>query len=246
MPSSGTQPRSSAQRLLRSLTVEVPPARALRQGLHLPVCALRASLRALEGEVASRSEAGVLVRGALLEVDRLERGMRDLLELATPPRPEPLATTPREILSSALRQLAPDERARVRSSILETQDSRLEAPLHLDAPLLSSALLRVIENALEAGSEDVLVLLRLDPEAEDLTLSVLNAGGPALDPASATDLFSTTKPNRLGLGLALVQRSVELLCGTIEFESLPTDGTRVLLKVPRIAAETALPQREAA
>ena len=107
-------------------------------------------------------------------------------------------------------QLAPELRERVVMAHCEPG-----AGLHVDGPLLSGCLRRLLENALEATEELVLVVARRD--GDDCSFTVIDSEPSDLGPAGSPWLFHTTKPNHLGLGLVLNQRDVALLDGRLEF-----------------------------
>ena len=100
------------------------------------------------------------------------------------------------------------------------------ASLVVDGPLLSTCLRRLLENALEAGTGPVLVVARR--EGGRTSFSVLDeSGADAFGPEWHPTPFLTTKPNHIGLGLALTQRDVALLGGRLEFLRNPGGETCV-------------------
>jgi len=208
-------------------------SRAFRQGLDLPVCALRASLKALCEDYPGDEEAGVLLRGAIEEVGRIEDNVRELVEFATPPVPQALETDAHEVVLTALRTLPLCQRARIRTCI-ESAGGALE----LDVPLLATALRRLVDNALEASPDDVLVVARVDAASAGLSIAVVNGATRACAPEWALAPFRTTKPGRLGLGLTLARRDVELLGGRLGFEPLAAGGTRATLRAPNASGRT--------
>jgi signal transduction histidine kinase len=56
--------------------------------------------------------------------------------------------------------------------------------------------------------------------------------GHGIPPAEVARLFTphaTTKPKGMGLGLSLVRHILRRLCGDVRIESVPQQGTRVIL-----------------
>ena len=200
-------------------------SRALSQGLNLPLSALRATMESLGQELARSGVAPLRITGVLREVERLAENVRGLCDFASPPVPRPLRCSIQEILESARRELAPEQRPCIVTAQVEPGIG-----LDVDGPLLSSCLRRLMENALEAGCEHVLLVSRLEPESA--TFSVIDDAPRAFDPAWALEAFHTTKPNRLGLGLALTRRDVQLMDGRLEFLSTPGGETCARIAIP--------------
>lgn len=201
--------------------------RALSQGLDTPLSALRAAMESLNQELQLKNGAGVQpmrLDGVLREVDRLGKNVRELCAFASPPVPRPLACSLEEIVYAARAQLAPELRARVVAARCEPGE-----PLEVDGPLLSGCLRRLLENALEATDELVLVIARR--EADCASFCVIDDAPSALGPDWKPVPFRSTKPNHLGLGLTLAQRDVGLLNGRLEFLSTPGGETCVRITI---------------
>jgi signal transduction histidine kinase len=103
-----------------------------------------------------------------------------------------------------------------------------------DRTELAIALFCVIENAIEA----------LTPIGGTLTIATRRDGanvaieisddGPGLpfEPRRAMEQFVTTKPGRLGLGLAIAKRVVTRMRGTFELVAGSEHGTRAVIVLP--------------
>lgn len=194
--------------------------RALLQGLETPIAALRASMESLSQALRedSAEARSARVDWALREVELIGRNVRGLCDFASPPVPRPLACSLEEIVSAARQRLTPEQRERV---LMARCAARMA--VRVDGPLLAECLLRLIENALEASEGLVLIVART--EGTCVSFSVIDDSARALAPGWEPIPFRTTKPNRLGLGLALTQRDVALLGGSLEFAPLPDGGT---------------------
>lgn len=199
--------------------------RALAEGLNLPLSALRASMEALTQELARGGVGPLLIDGVLREVDRLGRNVQELLDYATPPVVRPLRCTIEEIVTSARRQLAGASKNRVVAA-----HERAGATIVVDGPLLSICLRRLLENALEASSELVLVVTRQENGRTSFT--ILDDGQEPLDLDRTHATFRTTRPNQLGLGIELARRDVESMLGELEFLACPGGGKLARLIVP--------------
>ena len=201
---------------------------ALSRGLELPLSALRASLESLGRSLPEKGPQDEMLHAILGEVQRLGRNVRELMEYASAPEPMPMRCTAIEIARSALNGLAKEDVTRVAIARVESEGS-----LRTDAPLLSKAVRRMLENALAAGSEDVLLVLRSG--RTETTFSIVNA-----DPTSGSDTrrdaivtpFESKKRARLGLGLALTERDVALIGGRVERGAATSSGAVVRIVSP--------------
>ena len=221
------QPESPSPSLMRTLSDSLSAqaeglafgaspdlSRVLLQGLNLPVTALRASMEALSQQISDRPDTSPILDGALAEVARIGRSVQDLLEYATPPEVHPLRCTIEEILVGATTGL--DREARKRIDI--AQDDR-SAIVMVDGPLVSRNLRRLLENALEADANQILVAAQ--QHAGTTSFSVVDDGTTEFDPRAMCAPFTTTRPGHLGLGLALVERDARVLGGHLEISRRP-------------------------
>jgi two-component system sensor histidine kinase RegB len=142
------------------------------------------------------------------------------------------------------------ERWRLLRPALQLQASGLDTlrlPIRPE-PLLEHLLLALLNNAadasVEVGSERIEVELALDAEA--LLLRVRDHG-PGLDSAAARRLqvlFETTKPQGLGLGLALSHATVDHFGGSLRLRAHPQGGSVAEVRLP-LAALLKSPSAEA-
>ena len=199
--------------------------RTLIHGVKLPLDALRASLEGLVTELDRESQGRSMIPAVLGEIDRLGRSVRDLIDYSAPPHPRPLRCTLAEIIASA-RHGIPDEQRR--SISLACHD--MNSSMNVDGPIVSRCVRRLIENALEAGSPQVLVVSRR--EENGATFSVVDDAPSLLDEERAREPFHSTKSSHLGLGLHLVERDLELLGGRLELSVSPHGTTRAEIRLP--------------
>jgi len=234
MPFANDRPSRGSTTL--ELTVRPEQLRsALAQGLDLPLTALRASMEALNRTLPVDTNTGGVLEGALEEVNRLGRNVRELMEFTAQPDPMPMRCSATEIVASARDSLPSEVRERVFAAHVSC-----DLPLETDAPILARSLGRVLENALESGSEEVLVVVR---QENDTTSFAVVDGSPAnFDCQWAMSAFHSTKQSHLGLGLAITERDVTLLNGTLAFERSELGETCVTITVPDHFSSTASAQ----
>ncbi len=166
------------------------------------------------------------------EVDRLNRVVTDLVDLARPrPTPhEPLSI--REVLDRAVRFFAATaERRRVALHV----DVGGDSPTVIGSrDQLHQVLLNLLHNALQATPDggrvtvgvhrnDGWVVIRVEDSGPGFSAAVLE---------HAFTRFQTTKPGGTGLGLAITKRLVEEHRGRIEADNAPAGGARVTIWLP--------------
>ncbi|MCG6118267.1 MAG: ATP-binding protein [Aquimonas sp.] len=112
-------------------------------------------------------------------------------------------------------------------------------------PLLEHLLLALLNNAAEASQEagEQAVELECGADAELLCLRVRDRG-PGLGSAAAQrlrTLFATSKPQGLGLGLALSHATVELFGGSLNLRAHPQGGSEAEVRLPLRALQSERP-----
>jgi two-component system sensor histidine kinase/response regulator len=116
-----------------------------------------------------------------------------------------------------------------------------------DPGRLEQVLSNLLANALRHGALQSPVLVTLSADADSVTLSVHNQGHIA--PEVLPRLFEPFQASResrargdgLGLGLYIVQQIVFAHDGRVEVHSLPSEGTTIVLQLPRRAQRAATP-----
>jgi signal transduction histidine kinase len=96
---------------------------------------------------------------------------------------------------------------------------------------VSLHILDIVENALRAGAKHIVIRLAQRKQADRLVLEVIDDGKGMNEETKrrSLDPFFTTKPGRrVGLGLPLLAQAAEEAGGTLEVESAPGQGTRVI------------------
>lgn len=210
-----------------------PRGSAVTRALQVPLRALRAYLESLAESFDEDDARGDQTAGALQEVKRLERSVRLLVEYEEEPRVMPLRCTVDEIARSARASLPERDRERVWIAH-EARDRQL----HVDGPLLIRCLTRLMENALQAGSDRV--LLRIRREADGTVFSVVDrAPDSGFDLSRAGQPFRSSRLGQMGLGLTLALRDVELMGGSLHAERTPLGDTCMHLAVPDADAAAA-------
>ena len=200
-------------------------ARALIEGLDVPLAALRAVLESLARDLGE-DPRGACVSGALAEVSRAGRTVQDLVDFTSPPELMPLECTVEEILAGARQRLPRGTRERV----LVARGDRAHK-LFIDGPLLARTLHRLLESAVEAGSGHVLVSVRCEKGATLFT-TVSHESGAEHSADHCGDQRSARHSHGRDLGLALARRDLARMGGELSLTRTPRGETVVVAHVP--------------
>lgn len=123
-------------------------------------------------------------------------------------------------------------------------DNSAAASASADRKALSSALLSLLENAMQASPRGGSITLTCDVDNDALVFRVRDegAGIPAAVQARLFEPFFTTRDEGTGLGLAIVRGVVQSLGGSIEVVSAAGAGSEFIMRVPctRTAPESIL------
>jgi two-component system sensor histidine kinase HydH len=187
-----------------------------------------------------RAYLDVIVR----EVDRLNRVVSDLVELARPREPQRAPHDVLEVVRHAVTLLEPDARAKG-VQIAADLDGPLPALL-IDRDMLLQALLNILLNAIEAMQAGGRLQIRVTEQPQWVAVAVQDTGcGIAPEHVERLfDPFFTTKPQGTGLGLAIAHSVVQAHDGEIAVASTPGLGTTVTIQLPK-QTSAAPPESEA-
>lgn len=154
--------------------------------------------------------------------------------IADPPEPKPEKTSIQGLINEAV--MSARERTRMNCA------SRVSVPSHLpvaqlDPQLLQQALIELICNAAESGSDEIIeVRVQID-QLDDRLLIMVKDHGRGMSQKTvehAFDPFYSDKPagRQTGLGLCRARRLIELMGGTVSLSSKEGQGTRALVTLP--------------
>jgi two-component system sensor histidine kinase HydH len=192
----------------------------------------------LFGEGSEQKKAAEVMTA---EVERLNRVISELLEIARPSDLKPRATDIPFLLNSSLRLVQQEaEAAGVR---IITDIAEGITPFALDPDRITQALLNLYINAIQAMPDGGQLTLSARETVAGLELAVSDRGrGISGDEVSKIfNPYFTTKNTGTGLGLAVVQKVVEAHGGTIQVTSKPGQGTCFTITLPRTMPEEGRP-----
>lgn len=227
--------QAQERRLLDSeaLAVVGEMTSVVAHGIRNPLATIRSSAELLqETAPAARREADDIVA----QCDRLGSWLREWLGHAADTAPRPAAQALAPLVRSACDEVA--DAARRRRVQLHADLPEALPPVMADPLLIAQVLRSVLANALEALPRGGQV--HFDVRADDRTLVLgVQDDGPGLTPAArerAGQPLFTTKPQGLGVGLALARRVLRRHGGQLSIGDAPGGGTRVEITLRRAAA----------
>jgi two-component system, OmpR family, sensor kinase len=209
--------------------------------LKTPLTAIRGYAEGL-GEGAFSSDDAA--RTILLESRRLERLVRDLLDLARMNRHEFAVSREVVDLGEVAREAVARHEAHAREFGVMIAADGGEAWVEGDHDRLLQVASNLVENALRETPPLGSVIVSVEPRR----LSVSDTG-PGLERADLDrafdrfflyDKYGRERPVGSGLGLAIVKQLTEAMGGTVEVESSPGNGATFVVTLP--SARTAATQ----
>lgn len=186
-------------------------ARALCQR----VAALRAALDAVRGALPLEDSLTAPVEGARLELDRLARDVRALVDWSLPAAIRPLECTLEEIGLAAVDALDPERRARTVVAV-ERPDVRVA----VDGPVASRSLARILEHGFARGAAQA--GLQISPRERGFAATASFDGDGAAEHTVATALADALARRDLARLGARVSDDETARTRTVEFVAVPT------------------------
>jgi PAS domain S-box-containing protein len=193
-----------------------------------PLNGISATVQLLEhclGRPTPPSAASMLssVQDLKSEVKRLTALLSGFKNIAWPQK---LALGPvdlKQLIQPLLTQL---EKRRLRQNIELFFDCQQGLPLVSgDDDKLKQALLHVFENALDAMPHGGKLDVKVYRQEQTVCVDIIDTGVGIPKNLKVFDLFSSTKPDGIGLGLFMVQQIVLAHDGAITYSSTPGQGT---------------------
>jgi len=172
------------------------------------------------------------VERSLASLRHIEGLVNDMLQYARGGRS---ASKPVEIegLLTRLQQALKPQLEATGSTLLIRNDSE-RTHLIGDEEALLTALHNLVANALEAGKQNVQVVVDVWDQEHALMLSIAD-DGPGIEPENQERIFEpffTSRAQGTGLGLAVVRAVVEAHNGTVWVHSKPKQGSTFYIKLP--------------
>jgi signal transduction histidine kinase len=208
----------------------------LAHELRNPLGTIRASAEMLRKNLSSENVVAAELAGFIAsEVDRINSLVTRFLEFAKPLQLRLQPTDISDVIDRAVEQL---KRHAPTSSIAIFKNYSPDIPPFLiDSELVERAVYNLLLNAAQASPPDGAITVKTKPVDGAIEISVIDRG-VGIDPAHLEHIFNpffTTKPEGVGLGLAIVSKIVDQHGGKITVESELGKGSvfRIYLPVER-------------
>lgn len=166
------------------------------------------------------------------EVDRLNRVISELLEMARPADIKLRDTDLSTLLDSSLRLVNQEaESAGVSVSLEISQDI---GSVVLDPDRMTQAMINLYVNAIQAMPKGGTLAVNASRQGASLQIQVSDTGTglPEADVSRIFDPYFTTKQTGTGLGLAIVNKIVEAHTGEVKVEHTGPKGTIFSILIP--------------
>lgn len=212
-------------------------ARGVAHEFKNPLNAIALRLEVLRARVCEEvpgAEADIDVLAQ--EVTRLDRVVKTFLDLSRPVALDRQQVQVSDLVTEILTLVEPE--AACSGVILEWNPGE-EVVISADVDLLRHALLNVVRNALDAmpGGGRLRVSVKLSGDRCEISVSDTGPGIPAELRRRIFEPFYSTKESGSGIGLAMTTRVLQMHEGSIDFDSVPGQGTTFCLRLPVAPAE---------
>jgi signal transduction histidine kinase len=196
----------------------------LAHELRNPMGTMKASAEMLLKNVTAENEVARELAGFIYsEVDRTNSLITRFLQFARPLRLRPDVADLAQTLDRAVAQV---EREAKGIAIYKNYAPEI-APFRFDAELMERVFFNLIMNAVQASPAGGAVTVKTRATAGAVEVAVIDRG-TGIDPKQRDSIFNpffTTKPEGVGLGLAIVSKIVDEHGGKITVESQPGKGS---------------------
>jgi signal transduction histidine kinase len=205
-------------------------AMAVAHGIRSPLATIRSSAELILDEIPDGPKTHV--RDIIGQTDRLSQWLRELLVSSW----QPEAIAEKVNIVSVLRESIENFSGRFSQDRIAFEWIEPEVdmpPVVGNRALLMQAFNSIISNAVEVmshgGKLTVSHVLQKQQGRVKVSISDTGCGMTEKQLAHAFRSFITTKPAGLGIGLAMVKRTLERYQGSVRIESRENVGTRVEL-----------------
>jgi signal transduction histidine kinase len=205
----------------------------LAHNIRNPLASIRATAQIIEVKKNDK-ETRESLDGIINTVDRLERWTGALLAYLHPIKPQLKLVPFDSILEGALLPLTP--KMREKNIYLEFKNTEdIPKELLTDEHLLEQMLYNLILNAIDASSKNssITISATLNRNTFTCTISDQGTGMPFTPDPHSQSPGPSTKRFGTGLGIPFAFKVCEVLEGSIAFESVSPQGTRITFTLPQ-------------
>ncbi|THB77691.1 MAG: hypothetical protein D6B25_06100 [Desulfobulbaceae bacterium] len=201
--------------------------------LRNPLSSIKGLALILRSRLSEDTQATDSANLLISEVERLDRGIGELLEYARPEQLRREVVDLEKIIRNSI-MLVEGDAVSAGTKIIADIEKPLRA-INGDQDKLTQVLLNVILNGLQEMSSGGTLSISATQQDNDSVTIRLSDTGSGIDPQNLEKVFDpyfTTKNEGTGLGLALTRKIIEEHGGSIEIEDSSTYGTTVKIDLP--------------
>ena len=169
------------------------------------------------------------------EIRRLEGIINQVQNFATLRKPAHKRENIREVVEAALKSISASASQNQVAIDFEVEEPSWSPIAFIDGSLLSEALSHILDNAVEAIDGEGAINVKLLSKDDFIGIEVSDSGCgiPREKLGAIFDPFFSTKPGRVGIGLATTHRIIREQGGTIQVVSQQGKGTRFSIFLPK-------------
>lgn len=197
-----------------------------------PLSSIKMGLTTLRRRPALEDADQHIVNISLREVGRLEQMLKDLLAYARTKDLNRNDLNFNTIVENAVKQIEPEAKTK---DIQIIQDLSSDCPqIPVDSDQMIPVLVHLFENSIDAMEREGRLVLQTFADNDDVHLQITD-NGSGIDEKhrdNVFDPFYTTKTGRLGLGLNIAQKIIELHGGALTIEQSSDHGTLIDVRLP--------------
>jgi len=205
----------------------------LAHELRNPLGTIRASAEMLSGSLSSDNEVAREVAGFVLsEADRTNTLVSRFLDFARPLQLRFSNTDLGEVIDLAIAHLEQNS-PKYDVHVYRNYSPEI-GPFQMDADMLERVFYNLLLNAAQASPAGSVITVKTRPVDGFAEISVIDRGS-GIDPKQIENIFNpffTTKPEGVGLGLAIVSKIVDEHGGRMTVESEPGRGSTFHVHLP--------------
>lgn len=200
-----------------------------------PLAGIAGVIRVLKKDVPPGDEKNAVLQEVMLQVERMDKAVRNLLTFARPKEPKMIPVDVNELTGRLFDFLAPQF---AKYAIVAERRLAPEIPLLLlDPDLIQQAFLNVALNAIQSMPDGgaFTVETKRDDASESVKIAFTDTGKgiPKGELVKIFTPFFTTRQQGTGLGLSITQKIVEQHSGEIIVESPSGKGARFTISFPK-------------
>ena len=173
--------------------------------------------------------AGVMI----VEVERLNRVISELLEFARPTDLKLKTTDITSLIEHSVRLI--EKEATTKNIKIKLDLSQQPLSAEIDSDRFSQCLLNLYLNSLQAMEKDGQLSIKNSLTNNNLIAIEIGDTGSGIKAENLNKIFDpyfTTKTKGTGLGLAIVHKIIEAHNGNIRVRSVPGEGTTFIIGIP--------------